>query len=258
MFSKSLGLVVTVLIASATLADSGRPKIAIIIDDLGYERAAGERAIELPGPITYAVLPGTPRARHLAEFAHAAGKEVILHLPMQAENRDEPADPGGLLLDMSYTQFTETLAGDIEAVPHIVGINGHRGSLLTRHPGHMQWLMDEIRQREPLFFVDSYTTHESIALHIAAEKNVPAIKRDVFLDPDSNPGTVEREFARLRKRAADQGFAVGIGHPYPATLSFLEEALPRLAEEGYDLVGVSSLVEIPARNAVFVELPAAE
>ena len=258
MAGKMLGLLAASLVASSSFAESTRPKIALIIDDLGYERRAGERAIALPGPITYAVLPGTPRGRHLSELAHAAGKEIILHLPMQAESRDEPVDPGSLILDMSRSEFAETLAGNIAAVPHIVGINGHRGSLLTRHPGHMQWLMDEIRKRASLFFVDSYTTHESVALHIAAEKGVPAIRRDVFLDSDASPETVRREFARLKKLARKQGFAVGIGHPYPATLSFLEVALPALRADGFDLVSVSSLVGVPARNAIFVELPAAE
>ena len=258
MSEKLLGILMATLVASSSFAESARPKIAIIIDDLGYERRVGERAIALPGPITYAVLPGTPRARHLSEVALAAGKEIILHLPMQAEAGNEPIDPGSLRLDMSRSEFDETLADNIEAVPHIIGINGHRGSLLTRHPGHMQWLMDEIRDREPLFFVDSYTTHESVALHIAAENGVPAIRRDVFLDPDDSLETVRREFARLKKLAEHQGFAVGIGHPYPATLGFLEEALPALEADGFDLVGVSTLVGVPARNAVFVELPAAE
>ena len=258
MLSKMLAILAATLVASSSLAESARPQIALIIDDLGYERRAGERAIALPGPITYAVLPGTPRTRYLAEAAFAAGKEVILHLPMQAESTDDADDPGSLLLDMSRAQFAGTLAANMEAVPHIVGINGHRGSLLTRHPGHMQWLMDGIRRHGALFFVDSYTTHESVALHIAAEKGVPAIRRDVFLDPDSNPDTVEREFARLKQLAADRGYAVGIGHPYPVTLGFLEEALPRLEKDGFDLVSVSDLVGVPARNAVFVELPAAE
>jgi polysaccharide deacetylase 2 family uncharacterized protein YibQ len=258
MAGKLLGLLTAILVASSSLAEFARPKIAIIIDDLGYERRAGERAIALPGPVTYAVLPGTPRARQLSEVAFAAGKEVILHLPMQAESGDEPVDPGSLHLDMSRSEFGETLADNIEAVPHIIGINGHRGSLLTRHPGHMQWLMDEIRDRQPLFFVDSYTTPESVALHIAAENGVPAIKRDVFLDPDADPETVNREFARLKKLAEEQGFAVGIGHPYPATLGFLEKALPALEADGFELVSVSTLVGVPARNAVFVELPSAE
>jgi hypothetical protein len=246
------------LLAGPVTADAARPLIAIIIDDLGYERAAGERAIRLPGPVTFAVLPCTPRGSYLAERAHAAGKDVILHLPLQAESRDQKPDPGSLLLDMSRAEFVDTLRADMATVPYLSGINSHRGSLLTRHPGHMGWLMDEIARHESLFFVDSYTTAESVALVIAAENGVPSIKRDVFLDPDRDPATLPREFARLKKLADAQGFAVGIGHPYAATLDFLESALPGLYADGYELVRVSSLVDTPARNAMTQFKPGAD
>ena len=129
-------------------------------------------------------------------------------------------------------------------MPHVVGINSHRGSLLTRHPGHMAWLMEEIRSHGNLFFVDSYTTHESVALELAREAGVPAVRRDVFLDPDQAPGTVEREFARLKKLARQRGFAVGIGHPHPQTLTLLEDELPKLEDEGFELVSISDYVEL--------------
>ena len=130
----------------------------------------------------------------------------------------------------------------LESVPHVIGVNGHRGSLLTRHPGHMQWLMEEIRAREPLFFVDSYTHHGSVALQIAVENGVVAMKRDVFLDPDPSPEAVAREFERLKVLARQRGHALAIGHPYPVTLELLERELPRLAEEGFELVRVSELL----------------
>ena len=220
------------------------PRIAVIIDDLGYALIAGERAINLPGPVACAVLPGTPRGTSLAEKAYANGKEVLLHLPLQAENDYEPAEPGSLNLDMSHVEFARTFMQNIDAVPHVVGVNSHRGSLLTRHPGHMNWLMEEIRERGDLFFVDSYTTAASVALKLARETGVPAAKRDVFLDPDQSPETVVREFARLKKLAQKNGFALGIGHPYPATLAFLEEELPKLRNDGFELISISELVSL--------------
>lgn len=232
------------------------PRVAVIIDDLGYALLAGERAINLPGPVACAVLPGTPRATRLAEEAHASGKEVLLHLPLQAEDDFDLNEPGGLRLDMSRAEFTRTLIEDIEAVPHVIGINSHRGSLLTRHPGHMSWLMETIQNRGDLFFVDSYTTAASIALKLAHESGVPAAKRDVFLDPDQSPETVEREFARLKKLARQNGFAIGIGHPYPATLAFLEKELPKLRSDGFELISISELIaltnEAPSRNTAQV------
>jgi polysaccharide deacetylase 2 family uncharacterized protein YibQ len=228
------------LYTSASLADS--PRIAIIIDDLGYHLANGKRAIELPGTITYSFLPGSPRAQLLAERAHAAGKEVLLHLPLQAYSADQSIEPSEINFDMSQAGVELAFSQALDAVPHVVGINSHRGSLLTRHPGHMMWLMQEIAKREQLFFVDSFTTHHSVAMQIAEESGVAATKRDVFLDPDRSPETVAREFERMKELARRRGQVVAIGHPYPSTLELLERELPRLIEEGFELVSVSEIV----------------
>jgi hypothetical protein len=225
---------------STSLADS--PRIAIIIDDLGYHLANGKRAIELPGTITYSFLPGSPRAQLLADRAHAAGKEVLLHLPLQAYSANQSVEPSEINFDMSRAGVELAFSQALDAVPHVAGINSHRGSLLTRHPGHMMWLMQEIAKREQLFFVDSYTTHHSVALQIAEESGVDATRRDVFLDPDRSPETVAREFERMKELARRRGQVVAIGHPYPSTLELLERELPRLIEEGFELVSVSEIV----------------
>ncbi|MEE8526932.1 MAG: divergent polysaccharide deacetylase family protein, partial [Gammaproteobacteria bacterium] len=132
-------------------------RIAIIIDDLGYQLEAGQRSIDLPGPVACAILPDTPRATALAEAAFANGKEVLLHLPLEATSDDLPAEPGAILLDMDRGQLASAFSANLESVPHAIGVNSHRGSLLTRHPGHMGWLMEEIRTHGNLVFVDSYT-----------------------------------------------------------------------------------------------------
>jgi polysaccharide deacetylase 2 family uncharacterized protein YibQ len=237
-------LALLMLLASGSIATSP-PRIAIIIDDLGYRLDAGRRAIDLPGPISFAVLPGTPRARALAVQAHENGKEVLLHLPLQAAPNDNIHDPLSLNLDMNRREFGDTFEQALISVPHAIGVNSHRGSMLTRHPGHMQWLMDEIRARDNLFFIDSYTTHESVALQIARETGVDARKRDVFLDPDRDPETVVREFERMKRLAQERGSIIAIGHPYAATLELLERELPNLAAEGYELVTISELMHSP-------------
>ncbi len=232
-----------VLVAlSAPLAAGQIPRIAIIIDDLGYELLAGERTIALPGPVACAILPGAPRARYLANVANAQGKEVLLHLPMQAVGPETSVEATRMTLDMSRSSFAATFDAAFDSVPHAIGINNHRGSLLTRHPGHMQWLMEELLQHEGLFFVDSFTTAESVALQIASELGVHATRRDVFLDPDKTSLTLQREFERLKSVARKRGRAIAIGHPYELTLALLERELPRLAEQGFDLVPVSELV----------------
>ncbi len=229
-------------------------RLAIIIDDLGYGLSQARRVVQLPGPVACAVLPDTPRGYQIATLAHQHGKEVLLHLPMQS--MDQLAAPDGALgIDTSRREFARMLKRFINATPHLSGVNNHKGSLLTRHPGHMQWLMEMLSEHSGLYFVDSYTTHQSVALNIAHENGVPALRRDVFLDPDPSPETVRREFERALTLARRNGYAVAIGHPYPATLELLEEKLPGLRAQGIELVAVSSLLGAAAPTPV--ELAAA-
>lgn len=218
------------------------PVISIIVDDLGYRFEDGQRVIDLPGPIACSVLPHTPYGERLARSAHLAGKEVLLHLPMQPANDKDPG-LGALTLDTNERRLEQLLRINLEAVPHAVGINNHMGSLITRHPGHMAWLMRHLREQPgALFFVDSLTSPHSVALQLAREHRVPAAQRDLFLDRDPDPEAINQQFERLIELAHERGAAVAIGHPYPETLAMLERELPRLEARGVRLVSVAELI----------------
>jgi polysaccharide deacetylase 2 family uncharacterized protein YibQ len=238
-------------LVSTTPLAADEARIAIIIDDLGYRAADGVRAVELPGPVAVAVLPDAPLAATLARAAHAAGKQVLVHLPLQAVHDDGLDEPGSIMLDTTRRGFSEAFRRAVLAVPHASGVNNHRGSLLTRHPGHMRWLMEEIGDQHSWFFVDSYTTHHSVALTIAREHGIPAAKRDVFLDSRRDTESIEREFERLKRLARERGAAIGIGHPFPETLAVLEALLPRLEAEGIELVAPAELLESGERPAEY-------
>jgi len=233
-------LLVPLLVCAVTAAQA-QPLIGIIIDDIGDRYDHGRRALELPGDLTYSILPHTPYATHFAQLAHRQGREVMLHLPMQAETGNR-LGPGGVTLDMTEQEFRRTVRENLAAVPHARGINNHMGSLLTRHPGHMDWLMREMTAQGGLFFVDSVTTVRTVAAHVALEHGLPTTRRDVFLDAAADVDSVRRQFARLLAVAQHQGSALAIGHPYPATLQVLGEMLPQLDMLGVRLVPVSQLI----------------
>lgn len=232
-----------VLLLAFQAGAENQPRISIIIDDLGYRFADDRRAIGLPGPVALAVLPDSPRGPELARLAHRLGKDVLLHLPLEAIEHNGAVEPRSITLDMSREAFRATFARAIASVPGAVGVSNHQGSLLTRHPGHMAWLMQEIRSQEGLFFIDSYTTRHSVALMLAKEVGVPAVRRDVFLDHERSKSAVRRELERLKEEARKKGYAIGIGHPFPETLEVLEKALPLLEEEGFKLVRISELLQ---------------
>lgn len=230
--------------ASAGEEPAAEPaQVAVIIDDLGYRHAEGARAVRLPGPVAVAILPHTTYAAELARAADANGKEVLLHVPMQALDASEDLGPGALDATQTRAELRAVLAADLEAVPFVRAVSNHMGSLLTRDAERMGWLMAELRAREPLFFVDSYTTAESVGLAAARANGVPALRRDVFLDGDPAPEAIEREWRRLLARARERGAAIAIGHPHAATLTLLERELPLLEAAGIELVPLGTLLD---------------
>jgi polysaccharide deacetylase 2 family uncharacterized protein YibQ len=243
LFAQS-GWSAPVIVDQPKQAFSARPRIALIIDDLGNALQAGKRTAALDGPVACAILPHTPFGQAIAQRAFLVGKEVLLHLPLQPVEQLEPASSGTIIIDNTRTQLLRIFEADIVSIPHVVGVSNHMGSLLTRHPGHMEWLMDAVKAHGNLFFVDSYTTVSSVALQLARERGVPAIRRDVFLDNVPTEAAIDREFRRLKQRARKNGIAVGIGHPYPETLQYLEQVLPTLMDEGIELVSVGRLVDL--------------
>lgn len=215
-------------------------RLVIILDDIGNNAESGRRALALPGAVTYAVLPYTPHGRMLAEMAHESNREVMLHAPM-SNLGGMALGQGGLTLALSEDEFVDTLRGAIADIPHIVGVNNHTGSELTAAHDQMQWVMKELKAQS-LYFVDSLTTGLSVAEKTAVEHQVPALRRHVFLDNETDMEAIHLQFQRALKIAREQGFAVAIGHPYPETLAYLEQAIPELPALGVELVPVSNLM----------------
>ncbi|PCI45533.1 MAG: hypothetical protein COB51_08780 [Moraxellaceae bacterium] len=224
------------------------PFIAIIIDDIGYSPYLGSQAINLPGPVTYSVLPHTPNGFRLAKQAYYLGKEVMLHAPMESVNKKKLGH-GGLPLSMTEEQFLHTLREDLSQIPFLAGVNNHMGSLLTQHPEPMGWFMEEIMHRG-MYFVDSRTTPSSVAANTAEEFNIPYLIRDVFLDNDPTLWGVHKSFLKLIEVARREGSAIAIGHPYPSTLAYLAEAIPTLKKRGITLIPVSEMLETQTRKTV--------
>ncbi|MDO3388554.1 divergent polysaccharide deacetylase family protein [Gilvimarinus sp. SDUM040013] len=216
-------------------------QLAIIIDDVGYNRALGERTARLPGAYTLALLPDTPHSQFLAQLGHQQHKELMLHAPM-ASLGGLKLGPGALTLEMSRADFVSSLRQSIAQIPHIKGINNHMGSALTSQFQAMGWTMTEAR-RAGLYFVDSRTTASSIAFSTAQAYGLPSASRDIFLDHEKDRAAIWRQLKRAVALAQKRGHAIAIGHPYPETLDVLEAASGQwLEQQGIELVAASSLV----------------
>lgn len=216
-------------------------QLAIIIDDIGYNSTAGRHLIAIDGDFTLAILPFTPFGRDLAEQAHKRGAEIILHAPM-SNLRALPLEENFLHGAMSQQDFVRALEEMIAQIPHIQGVNNHMGSQLTSEPQPMHWLMAELTKRG-LYFIDSRTNAESVALQTAQQHQVPSLKRDIFLDNVRDTKAIETQLRKAMLLAKNRGSAVAIGHPYPETLAVLEHVDALLEEYAVSLVKVSELLE---------------
>jgi polysaccharide deacetylase 2 family uncharacterized protein YibQ len=236
---------IAAILITACIANPGppivAPEIAIVIDDIGYDSRRGRAAIELTKPFAYAVLPFAPFAKKLANLAHQQGKDVILHLPMEAEQDNHLLGPGALRVNMSELEVRSIFAKSLAAVPHAIGVNNHMGSRLTTESKSLNWLMQSIHDRRNLFFLDSRTTKGSLALSIARAARIPATSRDVFLDTVQSRDHVEGQLQLLIKRAKKNGHALGIAHPYDVTISALAQWRPK--HQGVNVVKLSDYMD---------------
>ena len=222
-------------------SQTGGAKLAIILDDLGNDRAAAEVIFALPYPLTISVLPNHPHSAEIAEEAHRRGYQVLLHLPMQSVGNEKP-EAQELRPGMSESDVTLLVDQMFQAVPFVVGVNNHQGSQATSDPALMSELMPVLRDRQ-LFYIDSRTTATTVAYDTAREDGVRSAFRNVpFLDDVAKVAAVRKQLELALRGARDKGEAVAIGHPHPATLQALSEVLPHAAARGVHLVFASDLV----------------
>lgn len=218
-----------------------KPKLVIIIDDIGDNLPRGKRAVDLPGKVTAAFIPFTPNSKYLAKRAHQQGKELMLHMPMSSQ-RGANIGHGGLTPSLSSEQFSQRLLDAINDIPHIQGLNNHMGSQLTTMPKAMQQLMQELACHN-LYFVDSRTSADSVAYKTAQHQHIESLVRDVFIDHERHPEAIHQAFEKLKSLAKQHGSAIGIAHPYAMTLDYLEQALPTLEQQGFELAFPSELLQ---------------
>jgi polysaccharide deacetylase 2 family uncharacterized protein YibQ len=227
-------------VASAAPTPNQPAQLAIIIDDLGYSLKLGKQTLDLPIPLTVAVLPFTPNGRELANHAALRHKEVMLHLPM-SNHHHFPLGKGGLISGMSKAEFLAVLRRNLADMPHVQGVNNHMGSQLTEESRPMAWLMEEL-QYQQLYFVDSRTTAKTQALQQAEQIGLPSRRRDVFLDDIQDETIIQQQLVLALQKARQQGSAIAIGHPYPETLRVLAKLPELLLLHPVELVRVSQLM----------------
>ncbi len=220
-----------------------RPKIALVIDDLGGERLIARELLQWDIPVTFSILPFTPYAKTIAKEAHQKGKEVILHIPMEPHGypKIKPGD-GELLEEMNEESLRRQLIQDIEAVPYIKGASNHMGSRLMEDNEKVKIVLSELKRRK-LYFLDSRTTPQTAGIHEAQSIGVKTMERSLFIDHSLDEDDIKEKIEKLIRLSLSNGKAIGIGHPHASTIKSIKEMIPKMKEKGIELVPLSAIME---------------
>ena len=220
---------------------NSHPRIALIIDDIGFSRSRLMQFLEIDVPITFAVLPRLPKTISLAEIIQTHQHEILLHQPMEPNDSSIDPGPGALYMDYKSQEIVDTLEKNISDIPYVTGVNNHMGSRFTSSQNKMNETLEVIKQNN-LFFIDSLTTSHSKAYKTAQKLHMAAGFRNIFLDYERGERAIVRQLCRLRQLAEKRGHAIGIGHPYNETVNAIKYFLEKSHEQKFSLVHVSKLI----------------
>jgi hypothetical protein len=216
-------------------------KIAIVIDDWGYNLKNLSILEEIKYPLTVSVLPSLSYSRAVSSGLKKKGFEIILHLPMEPHERYR-LERDTIMVSMQAAKITEIIGKDLASVQNVSGVSNHMGSRATEDERTMEIIFRELKKRG-LYFLDSLVSGDSVAPEVAEKIRLKFARRNIFLDNEEDPVYIKGQLEQLKAASRLHGRAIGIGHDRRVTLQVLKEQMPLLEKEGYRFVFVSELVE---------------
>lgn len=220
----------------------GKGKVAIVIDDWGYNKNNLSKAIDIHRPITFSILPNLPFSKAISQEANSKGYELILHMPMEPYNLEVKKESVTICTDMKEKEIIELLERSVETVPDVKGISNHMGSKVTENKETMDIIFKWMKKRG-LYFLDSMVTEKSICKEYAKNYKIRFAQRDVFLDNQQDADYIKGQLYQLALLAKKNGRAIGIGHDKAVTIQVLKGSIQELENAGVEFVYLSDLVQ---------------
>ncbi len=225
---------------------SGKPRIVIVIDDVGLDKRRARRTVALPGPLTLSFMAYAEDLPKQAEMARKSGHELMLHVPMEPSSSTINPGPNVLLSGMPKDELQKNIDWNLDQMSGYVGINNHMGSRFTADTDSMRVVIATLKARGYLF-LDSVTSGRSVAHDEARDGGIPFAVRNVFLDHEDDPDAIRQQLRHTEQIARKTGLAIAIGHPRDNTVDALREWLPSLKEKGFQLVPISAVVRVATK-----------
>jgi len=230
------------IVGAPTELQEAEKKVAIVIDDVGYNLPLTRSFLQIDAPLSFSILPFQPDSVESAMLIREAGHEALVHMPMEPRGYpDEDPGPGAILQSMDPEEVRAATLAAIDSLPLAVGLNNHMGSRITSDPILIGMVLRTLRERK-MFFLDSRTTEKTVAHAMALRLRVRSAERDVFLDDIADPYYIGKMIDELFVTARRRGSAIGIGHLTPVTLEALRAHLWKSSHYGVRIRPISELV----------------
>lgn len=218
-------------------------RLAIVIDDMGEDVALAQELARLGAPVAFSIWPDSSQREAVLKIAKAAGREILIHLPMQPKHYPQvKPGPHPLLLSMGAEEIKATVRRAVTRVHGAIGVNNHMGSEFTESNLGMRLALTAL-QDSGLFFLDSRTTAATVGVAEAKRLGLRVYQRDVFLDNEQDAAAILRQLRKAEATARERGHAIAIGHPHKETVQALRQWL-RDKDKAVQVVTVSSLPPI--------------
>ncbi len=230
------------IIAPAAVKPSRPAKVAIVIDDFGYNTNNLAAFFDIKEPLTFSILPNLRHSRDVANSATEHGYEVILHLPLESHRKDVIEESDTIKVGEAKGKVIAELAKDMESIPGLSGVSNHMGSKATENKELMSEILAYLKTRD-LYFFDSLTSDKSVCRAVAGTIGLRFAKRDMFLDNNNDIDAIEKELAGLEKLALKRGRAIAICHDRKTTATALAKVMPQMIKDGIEFVYLSELVK---------------
>ncbi|QOT00134.1 divergent polysaccharide deacetylase family protein [Brevibacterium sp. JNUCC-42] len=219
-------------------------KVALIIDDFGNNMRGTEEILDLPIPLTIAVMPFLPSTKKDAEMAYQKKHDVIVHMPMEPMQGPKSwLGPGALMNNLSDDEIRKRVNEAIDNVPHAIGMNNHMGSKVTQNPRIMRIVLQVCKERG-LFYIDSKTSYKSIVGQVARDLQVPYIENMMFLDDVHTSSHIAKQLKLISEKVKQNETCIAIGHVGPGgpkVAKAIRSYLPQLQKEA-TIMHVSQMV----------------
>ena len=225
--------------------NDGRPRIALVVTDLGLATALTDQAISyLPGPVTLAFNPFAENLPRWVEQARRAGHEVLINLPLEAagtQPRDAGSGPALATTPLSTDESLGRLEWALARASGYVGVASFMGAGVNGGDEVLRPVLTTLRDRG-FIYVDRQTGPRAAAQRLASELGVPRAVADRQLDAEPTREAIEARLAEIERQARDTGFAVALVRPHSISFERLAIWQTTLDAKGIALAPITAVL----------------